>query len=176
MGRYDTAVYADLTSLRAPSRFRLRRRHVAGPLRAVSARRSRGDFGVICMVAIAAAVAGGLFVVPYALREQPVAQKPVTANLVTVRPSEPAAIVKRIGMAPAQPVQIQPAAARTVTPAPVASREAASAPRDTSMFRVDQLPVLEDDGAAYDIEQIGASGTALPARSGRPVRRTSLSE
>lgn len=177
MGRYDNAVYADLTSLRAPSRFRLRRRHAPGPLKALSPRRSRIDVSMVSMVAIAAAVAAGLFVVPYAMQEAPPAPKPVAANnLVTDRPSEPAAIVKRIGTAP---VQVQaPSAVQAQPAAQVAERTqpTTSAAPSASMFQVDQLPMLEDDAAAFDVDLLAASAATQPARPARTSRRVSNSE
>lgn len=178
MGRYETAVYADLASLRAPSRFRLRRRHAPGPLRTLSPRRNRIDVGMVSMVAIAAAVAAGLFVVPYAMQEAPPAPKPVVANnLVTDRPSEPAAIVKRIGMAPVQAEAAQPRPATPVAESAHPNPSAApAAARDASMFRVDQLPMLEDDGAAFDVDLLAASVTTQPPRPARAPRRTPSSE
>lgn len=178
MARYEPAVVnADLASLRSPSRLRLRRRHAPGPLRALSARRrARGDAGMVCMVVIAAAVAAGLFVVPFAMRETPatVASKPATANLVTDRPSEPAAIVKRIGPAPIPPIQAQNAAAKDVPAASPAN--ASAAPHDTSMFSVDRLPVLEAE-ADFEFDQLTGAVAAAPARTApKPVRRASTSE
>ena len=170
MARYDSMAHADLTSLRSVQRFRLRRRRAPGPLRTVSARRRNGDVGMVFMVMIAGAIAAGLFVVPYLLRDTPASPpKVAAAGPHADRPAPPAAVVKRLGPAQAESTAaaVQPAPAVAQTSAAVSEDKPAK--REHTPFNLATLPVLEDD-AAFDPDQM-ASAIAQPVATRGGQRR-----